>query len=158
MPLNGTVTAFTCTVDEVTVSVAFAVPVADGVNVTCAVQLLPFARVAPQVVAPVAKLAADAPVIWKPTLLMGAPPLFEIVSVSGALVEFTAWLLKFKLAGLTEITGGSSPVPASATVCVFSMSATDSAPVCVPAAVGRYVTLMAHEALAASCVVQLLLC
>jgi hypothetical protein len=89
LPLSGTVTGFTCEVDEVTVSVAFAVPFAVGVNFTCTVQLLPFASVAPQVVAPVAKLDADAPETWKPTSLIGAPPLFEIVRVSAA-VPFTA--------------------------------------------------------------------
>ncbi len=157
MPLNGTFAAFTCEVDDVTVSIAFAVPLADGVNVTSSVQLPPFSSVAPQVVAPAAKLAAEVPEIWKPTSLIAAPPVFETLSVNGELVAFTAWLLKFRLVGLTENTGGSSPVPDSPTVCVLSMSATVSFPVCTPAAVGRNVTLMAHVALAASCVVQLLL-
>jgi hypothetical protein len=89
LPLSGTVTDFTCEVDEVTLSIAFTVPFADGVNVTWRVQLLPLASVAPQVVVPVAKVDADAPEIWKPTSLMGAPPVLVIVRVS-ALVTFTA--------------------------------------------------------------------
>jgi hypothetical protein len=65
------------------VRVAVLPPETTGVKITCAVQLLPLFNMAPQVVVPVAKLAADAPDIWNPTFAIGAPPVLLTVSVSG---------------------------------------------------------------------------
>lgn len=63
VPLNGTLTAATPAVEDETASEAVAPPAAAGVKITCTVQLLPLARVAPQVVVPREKLAAESPVI-----------------------------------------------------------------------------------------------
>jgi hypothetical protein len=52
VPLSETLTAATLGVDELTTSEAVAPPAAIGVKVTCTVQLLPLASVAPQVVEP----------------------------------------------------------------------------------------------------------
>jgi hypothetical protein len=65
-PASGTVTDATPEVEEETASEAVAPPAAAGVKVTATVQLfwpLTLLSVAPQVVVPVEKLAADCPVI-----------------------------------------------------------------------------------------------
>jgi hypothetical protein len=155
-PLRETVAAFTPRVDEEIVKLAAAPPDAVGVKMTCTVQLLPLARFAPQVVASVAKLPADGPVIWKPMLAIGAPPLLMIVRVEGELATPTCCAVKVKLAGLTVKAGGIRPTPESAMVCeLFSESETVNIPVCVPPAVGLNTTPMVQLDLAASCVVQL---
>jgi len=58
-PFSGTETGFTPRVEEEITSVAALPPEAPGVKTTCTVQLLPVSKVAPQVVAPVAKLLAN---------------------------------------------------------------------------------------------------
>src|SRR5271165_1420133 len=135
-PLSATVTAFTWAVDDVIVSVACWAPVAAGVKVSCTVQPAPAARVAPQVVVPVAKLEAEEPVICRPTSARGAPPVLVTVSVSGALATLTSWFPKLTLAGFTEKAGGCSPLPVRDTVCVCRASAAVTSPVCTCAAVG----------------------
>lgn len=137
VPLRGTVTGVTPGVEEETVNVAALPPAAVGVKITCTLQLLPLASVAPQVVTPVAKLLDDAcPVTWKPTLAIGTPPVLIIVSVNGALATPTCCPAKLKLDGLTPIAAASTPVPARATVCVRSASLIVSVPVWLPSCVG----------------------
>jgi hypothetical protein len=80
-PFNGTVTAFAPRVDEEMVSAATLPPAVTGEKITCTVQLPPAAIVAEQVVVPVEKLPAFAPVIWKPTLAAATPPILVIVKV-----------------------------------------------------------------------------
>ena len=63
VPVSGTLTAFTPEVEEEIASVAVLEPTAAGVKITGTVQLDPAASAAPQVVVPVEKLAAEAPVI-----------------------------------------------------------------------------------------------
>ena len=82
---------------------------------TCTVQLAPAARVAPQVVAPVAKLDAPEPVIWKPTLAIELPPVLVTVNVCGAPATPVGCAGKFKLVGLTLIAEGNWPMPLSGT-------------------------------------------
>ncbi len=88
VPLSGTVTAATPAVDEETASEAVAPPAAAGVKTTCTVQLfwpLTLLSVALQVEASYEKLLAEVPVIWKPTLASGAPPVLLMVSVCAGL-------------------------------------------------------------------------
>jgi len=105
-PERRTVTGVTPAVDEVMVSAAELAPATTGVKTTCTVQLEYPARVAPQVVAPVEKLAAAAPVIWKPTFAAGTAPLLVMVRLKGALATPTVWLGKLRLVGLTDKAAG----------------------------------------------------
>ena len=127
-----------------------------GVKITCTVQLLPFVSVAPQVVAPVAKLPAAWPVTWKPTLAIGAPPVLLTVSVKAELATPTCCPAKLKLDGLTPIAGGCTPVPFRATVCVRSASETVSVPAWPPSWLGAKTTLIEQLAGPVSWVPQLL--
>ena len=68
-------------------------------------------------VEPVEKLPAEIPVIWKPTLASGAPPVLLTVSVCGALAWFSGCAAKLRLDGLTPKAGGAMPTPLKATVC-----------------------------------------
>ncbi len=97
VPLMGTVSAFTPTVEEEIVSVAAAPPDDDGVKTTCTVQLAPPSRLVPQVVAPVEKLPAAGPVIWNPTFARPAPPLLVTVRVDGVLAMPTSCGAKLRL-------------------------------------------------------------
>jgi hypothetical protein len=105
-PLNGTVTGFAPRVEEEIVSPATLSPAVTGVKITWTVQLPPATSVAVQVVAPVAKLLAFAPVIWNPTLVAATPPVLVIVKVCGALTTPTFWLAKARLAGFALIVAG----------------------------------------------------
>ena len=116
VPLRETLIGETLEVDELTTSEAVAPPADVGVKVTCTVQLLPLARVAPQVVVPYKKLVAESPLIWKPTLASGAPPVLLTVTVCGEIVWPTV-PEKVRLVGLTPSAGGARPVPLKATVC-----------------------------------------
>jgi hypothetical protein len=127
-PLRGTVAGITPEVAEETVNVAEFSPAAIGVKITCTVQLDPAISVAAQVVVPVEKLPAEAPLIWKPTLAAATPPVFPMVKIIGALDAPTLWEPKVRLAGLTLKAAGCAPVPARATVCVRSASETVSTP------------------------------
>jgi hypothetical protein len=62
VPFRATLTGVTPSVEEEITSAAALPPAAAGVNVTCTVQLLPFASIAPHVVVPAAKLLAPSPV------------------------------------------------------------------------------------------------
>ena len=117
-PLSGTVRGVTPAVDEVMVSVARLLPAVDGVKMTWTVQLAAGASAAVQVVAPVVKLAL--PVIWKPRLAAGTPPLLVRVRVSGAGTAPTACVGKARLVGLAERVAGWTPKPESGTCCAPS--------------------------------------
>jgi hypothetical protein len=85
-PVSGTLAAATPGLDEEITSAAVAPPAAEGVKVTCTVQLSPLASVAPQLVAlqmvvPQENSLADWPVIAKPILAIGAPPVLLTVNV-----------------------------------------------------------------------------
>jgi hypothetical protein len=155
-----TATGATPAVDELTTSEAKAPPDAAGVKVTCTVQLFPMASVAPQVDAPKEKLLAEIPMIWKPTLASGAPPVLLTVTVCAALAWPTACSVKLRIVGLTLNTGGARPVPLKATVCGWVRVTSEmlSVPVCVPVAVGSNCTLIAQLEPAARLAVQLLVC
>ena len=118
IPLNGTWTGVTPAVDDDTTSVADICPTAAGVKPTCTVQLLPVASVAPHVLALHEKLVADEPMIWKPMLLIGAPPLLVTVKTSGDAACPVNSVAKVSCAGATPIAGGCSPIPESDTACV----------------------------------------
>jgi hypothetical protein len=155
LPLRATVTGFVPVVDDEMVSVADAPPFDPGVKITCTVQLAPTSRLAPQFVAPVEKSAAAGPVIWKPTLLIAAPPLFVTFRVAGELATPTACEGNTRLVGLTENTGGIRPDPLSVTVCPgFTASAIVSEPVCVPDWMGVKETPSEQLEWATSCAVQ----
>ena len=106
VPFSATVTGATPEVEEVTVSVAALPPVAAGEKITCTAQLAPLASVAPQVVVPIEKLPAAWPVIWKPTLAIGAPPVLVTVSASDEPAAPTCCAAKFRLDGLTPNAAG----------------------------------------------------
>lgn len=76
-------------------------------------------------------------------------PLFVSVIAWGELVLPTDWEGKFRLVGL-KLAAEAMPVPVNATVCGFpcALSLIVRVPVRVPAAVGRKVTLIAHDWLA----------
>jgi len=97
-------------------SEAVSVPVADGVNVTLTVQVLVGVNVAPvQVSALLAKSASLAPLSVTPVMGRLVVPLLVTVSVCGALVVFTAWLVKDK-AEAEKVATGPIPVPVKLTV------------------------------------------
>jgi hypothetical protein len=93
------------------------------VKITCTVQLAPLASVAPQLVAlqmalPQENSLADGPLIAKPILAIGAPPVLLTVIVWAVLAWPTACAAKVKEEGLTPKAGGSRPMPERATVWV----------------------------------------
>jgi hypothetical protein len=88
-PFSGTCTLLAPCVAETTVRVAELPPAKLGVKITSTLQLAPALSEAPQVVDPVAKLAAPEPVISKATLAAATPPLLVIVSGDGALATPT---------------------------------------------------------------------
>ena len=141
VPLRETVSGLTPLVDDETVRVAARPPVDAGVKIICMVQLAPASRLLPQLVAPVEKLPADGPEIWKPTLAAGAPPLLVIFSVAGALAEPACWAAKVRLGGMTVKAGGLRAVPLRATVRLgLRSSAMVRRPDCGPGWVGAKTT------------------
>jgi hypothetical protein len=72
---------------ELVVAVNFAVttPLRSGINVTCTVQVAAAAKLAPQVVAPIAKLPTPVPLNANPGCASGDPPVLETVTVLAAL-------------------------------------------------------------------------
>jgi hypothetical protein len=132
------------------------VPAAEGVNVTCRVQLAPAATDDPQVF-----VCAKSPLATMLTTLSGAPPVFFKVSVCDELVEKTFCEAKVRLVGVNTASGPPLvPVPVSATDCGLpvALSATEIAAVRVPAASGVKVTLIVQFAPLATDVPQLLVC
>ena len=84
---------------SVMLSVAVRCPVAEGVNVTPIVQVLPAASELPQVSATWAKSLALVPVIARLVMLKAAlPPLLRMI-VWAVLVVATGWLPKERLLG-----------------------------------------------------------
>lgn len=139
-PLSETETGVTLMVAEVMIKVAELPPTPVGEKVTATVQLLPAVKSIVQVEVPVAKLLAEGPVIWKPTLAADRPPLLVMVRMAGALTTPIFWAGKVRLTGLTTSAAGCTPVPESETVCVRSASETVSVPAWLPSWTGAKVT------------------
>ena len=134
-----------------------------GVNVTTIVQL-PAAETVPppsgQVLALVkAKLLALAPVIVMLLMVRGVLPVFDSVTVLGALVVFTFCLLKVRLVG-DRLAVGAAPVPDRPAVwgLLPALSVTVNVALRDPVAAGVKVTLIVQVALAAKAEGQLLVC
>lgn len=137
-------------------SVADNCPATLGAKPTWTVQLLPLLSVDPQVLALHVKLAAFCPVVWNPTLLIGAPPVLLTASVRGEAACPIGCAVNVSCAGDTPIEGGCNPVPESATVCVWIASETRRLPFRIPAAFGENTTLIAQLAWPVSCVPHVL--
>ena len=137
-----------------TLTAAVFPPLLVGVNVTTIVQFPAAATVPPlsgQVPALVtAKLLALAPVRVMLLTVSGALPVFDSVTVLGALVVFTFCLLKVRLVG-DRVAVGAAPVPDTPAVwgLLLALSVTANVALRVPVAVGAKVTLMVQVALAA---------
>jgi hypothetical protein len=153
-PFSGTEIELTPRVADEIINVAVLPPAAVGEKITCTVQLAPPVNTAVQVVVPVEKLAAEAPVIWKPTLAAEAPPLLVMVRRSGVPATPTFWTAKVRLTGLTTSVAGCTPVPDSDTVCVRWASETVSKPGWMPIWIGAKTTWMLQAECPASCVPQ----
>ncbi len=156
-PLNATVTAFTPSVEEVTVSVAVFAPVAAGVKITCDRATAPVvqygsARRCTGRKTPRALTSNLQTPHWPSPIRRYCSP----SSVRGELATPTCCVGKLKLVGLTVNVAALRPVPLRATVCVFSESMTFSAPICDPAAVGTNTTLKEQLEFPASWPPQLL--
>src|SRR5437016_4000214 len=107
------------------------------------VQLAPAAKVAGlmgQAFAPVL-VAAKSPDAANELIVKAAAPVFVSVTVIGALVVASNWLLKSRLVG-TNPTPGPVPFPLRGSICglPLALSASDSVPVREPKAVGLKVT------------------
>ena len=100
---------------SVNVRVAVRVPAAVGLNTTLAEQLAEAARLAPHVLAEIAKSAAFVPVIATLFTVMDVPSPFFSVAERDALVDPTAVPAKVRLLGLAETP--LVPRPETATVC-----------------------------------------
>jgi hypothetical protein len=123
------------------------------VNVTLMAQLVPAARLLPQVFVS-AKLY---PAIPMSKILTEALPVFESVTVRGGLVMFTFSWPNERLDG-ESVTVGATPVPVRLTLCglPLALSVTVSDAVRVPDADGVNVTLIVQLAPAATLLPQLL--
>ena len=95
--------------------IALRVPAAVGLNTTLAEQLAAAARLAPHVLAEIAKSAAFVPVIATLFTVMDVPSPFFSVAERDALVDPTAVPAKVRLLGLAETP--LVPRPETATVC-----------------------------------------
>ena len=126
------------------------VPAAVGLNTTLAEQLAAAARLAPHVLAEMAKSAAFVPEIVTPFTVMDEPSPFFSVATREALVDPTAVPAKVRLVGLAETP--LVPRPETATVCglLLSESLKLSVAVRVPVAVGPKMILTVQLAPAAS--------
>ena len=99
---------------SVIVTLADLVPVANGVKVTLIEQLLPAAKLEPQVFV-CAKSVLLVPVIAMPDMLSVPVPLLVIVTTLAALVVPTNWLPNASDVG-DRVTAGATPVPVRAAV------------------------------------------
>ena len=137
--------------------IALRVPAALGLNTTLAEQLAAAARLAPHVLAEIAKSAAFVPVIATLFTVMDVPSPFFSVAERDALVDPTAVPAKVRLLGLAETP--LVPRPETATVCglLLAESRKLSVAVRVPAAVGPKRMLAVQLAPAASVEPQVLL-
>ena len=84
-----------------------------------------------------------------PIPVSGRPPVFEIVTVSGAEICVSTVEGKLRLVAESVSVGPVIAVPLSAVVCVPMLSVTVNVPVAAPAAVGAKATVIAHAVLAA---------
>jgi hypothetical protein len=121
-------------------------------------QLVPAARVAPQVVVS-EKAAAFTPLTVMPVMVSGALPALERATVCVALVVLMIWLPKLTGVG-ARLACGAVPVPVRVTVwgVPVALSATESVALWAPAAVGAKATVMAQLPPAASDDPQALVC
>ena len=94
--------------ESLNVREALRAPAALGVKVTATVQLLPAARLLPQVLLLTTKSPTFVPVTAMLLIESAALPVFDNVIVCAALVVPTFWLPKFRVAGLSAAT---APVP-----------------------------------------------
>ena len=146
-----------------TLTAAVFPPLLVGLNVTTIVQFPGAATVPPlsgQVLALVrAKLLAFAPVIVMLLMVRGALPVFDSVTVLGALVVFTFCLLKVRLVG-DRLAVDPTPVPDTPAVwgLLLALSVTVNVALRDPAAVGVKVTLIVQFPPAATLDPQLLVC
>jgi len=155
VPLKAIAAEATPGLDVPTVSVAVVAPTATGVKTVWKVHTLPAARLAPQVVADIAKLAAPAPAMEKLGCSSGPPPEFERVTVLTALATPSGSLPKLRVVPERVIAGGFSPAPLRLTDCARSASEMTSVPVSAAATLGVKVTVMPQEEFAASWLPQL---
>ena len=95
---------------SVMLSVPVSGPVEAGVKVTLMAQLLPAARLEPQVL-----VSAKLPLAVIELMVSAAVPVFERVTVCAALVVPCSWLPKLRLTGETPAMG-ATPVPVRLTV------------------------------------------
>ena len=142
---------------SVIVMVPVRFPPAVGLNVTAMAQFAPAATLDPQVLVS-AKSPALAPEIAMLVTLSAAFPLFESVTICGAVVISNNSEVKVRLTG-DRPTMGPVPVPLRTTFCVLPatpllLSVTVNVPVRLPSAVGLNVTLIVQLAPAATLVPQ----
>src|SRR5579863_1514126 len=104
------------TAESVKVSRAERVPVAEGVKVMLTVQPDPLARLAPQVLAEMAKSAGLVPDVAMLLILIAATPPLVSVTDCAAVVEPTSVAVKVRVVGATLAPSGV-PVPEMATTC-----------------------------------------
>jgi hypothetical protein len=131
-------------------------PVAVGAKATEIVQLAPAARLLPQLVFRRKVLGA---IEIGALNVSVAVPLFVSVTVCGALVLPTGWLVNVRLVGERVAAGAGDPPPLRTTVCVdpavpLSLSVTTSEPLRGPDAVGVKVTLIEQFDIAATVLPQ----
>src|SRR5215471_21655096 len=135
------------------VSVPVRLPVTVGVKVTMIAQLLPAARVAPQLL-----VWLKSPVTEMPLMLRGAPPVFVNVTCEARLDVLIIQLPKFNVV-VERVATGTTPVPLKFTVCWVpknESSATVSTPLRLPVAVGVKVILIGQLVFGARVVLQVL--
>jgi hypothetical protein len=141
------VTACACSASEM-VKVPLSGPSAVGAKVTEMLHVEPAARVLPQLLT-AAKSPLGVLTIEVPIPVSGRPPVFEIVTVSGAEICVSTVEGKLRLVAESVSVGPVTAVPLSDVVCVPMLSVTVNVPVAAPAAVGAKATVIAHAVLAA---------
>jgi hypothetical protein len=148
VPVSGTVCGLPAAL-SVMVKFPMRVPGPVGVNVTLIVQVFDpavagnVAGILGHAVAPVL-VSAKSPDAAMELIVRGPVPVFVSVTVSGALVVFSAWLPKVRLVGASVTAGvGIAPVPLSAMFCelVLALSVSCNVAVSAPPTVGLNVTL-----------------
>jgi hypothetical protein len=135
---------------SLTETVACREPEAIGVNVTLIVQLVASASELPQLFV-WEKSPGFAPVMVILVMVKVALPVLLSVTSCGALLPPRTWLPNTRLVG-DKVAVGAMPVPVSGTLCGLpaALSVTLTLAVRVPLAVGVKVTLIEHDAPAAT--------
>jgi hypothetical protein len=145
-----------------TARVADALPAAAGVKVTPMLQEPPALRLLPQVLAAIVKAEALVPPIAMEVIGRDAVPALANVKVCDVLVDPTVTLPKDALVGVSAAWGAVALAPVPLNEAVWgepaASSATVTAALKLPAAVGAKVTEMVQLDPAASVVPQLLVC